>query len=100
MVRISALVVAWTVLLAASPVGAQVVLDVSKLTCWQFATNKVANPERVAAWISGFYHGKRGDMLVDTEKLDKDTDRLKRFCLSNGDMPVMEAVETVVGTSE
>jgi acid stress chaperone HdeB len=77
--------------------SAQVVLDVSKLTCWQFATYKVADPKLIAVWISGFQHGKRGDMLVDTEKLDADAEKLRTFCISNPDMPVMEAVEKVVG---
>jgi hypothetical protein len=71
-------------------------LDVSKITCWQFATHKVADPKLIAVWISGFKKGKRGDTLVDTEKLDADAEKLRRFCISNPDMPVMDAVEKVV----
>ncbi|ODS00673.1 hypothetical protein AUC68_13805 [Methyloceanibacter methanicus] len=84
-------------LLAISPAGAQVVLDVSQLTCGQFARHKVADPKLIAAWLSGFQNGKSDDTLVDTEKLDADTDKLRTFCFSNPDMPVMEAVEKIVG---
>jgi acid stress chaperone HdeB len=82
------------------PAGAQVMLDVSKITCWQFATHKVADPKLIAVWISGFKKGKRGDTLVDTEKLDADAEKLRRFCISNPDMPVMDAVEKVVSEPE
>jgi acid stress chaperone HdeB len=79
---------------------AQVMLDVSKITCWQFATHKVADPKLIAVWISGFKHAKRGDTLVDIEKLDADAEKLRKFCISNPDMPVMEAVEKAVGEPE
>jgi acid stress chaperone HdeB len=84
------------IFLIVGPAGAQVMLDVSKITCWQFATHKVADPKLIAVWISGFKKGKRGDTLVDTEKLDADAEKLRRFCISNPDMPVMDAVEKVV----
>lgn len=97
MLKLASWVGAWIFLMALSPAGAQVVLDVSKLTCWQFATHKVADPKLIAVWISGFHNGKSGDTLVDTEKLDADAAKLRTFCVSNPDMPVMEAVEKVIG---
>src|SRR5262249_54423380 len=41
---------------------AQVMVDVSKITCDQFATYKITNPEYIAIWLGGYYHGTRGDM--------------------------------------
>lgn len=100
MLRLAYWAGAWMFLMTVSPAGAQVVLDVSKLTCWQFATHKVADPKLIAVWLSGFHNGKRDDTLVDTEKLDADTDKLRTFCISNREMPVMEAVEKVVSESD
>ncbi len=99
----SRVAVAGFVLLVAAysvPAQAQVMLDVSKLTCQQFATYKVADPKLIAIWINGFQHGKRGDTLVDTQKLDTDTDKVLAFCLENPDASVMEAVDKVVGGAE
>ena len=48
---------------AISPLNAQVSIDVAKITCQQFATSKVANPDRIALWLNGYFHGKRGDMI-------------------------------------
>jgi acid stress chaperone HdeB len=51
-------------LIAISPLNAQVTIDVAKINCEQFATSKVANPDRIAIWLNGYFHGKRGDMIV------------------------------------
>lgn len=98
MLRLAIWAVVVVFLMSPSQARAQVMLDVSKITCWQFATHKVADPKLIAVWISGFKKGQGGDTLVDTEKLDADAEKLRRFCISNPDMPVMEAVETVIGS--
>jgi hypothetical protein len=38
-------------LITGSPLNAQVAIDVAKINCQQFATYKVANPDRVAIWL-------------------------------------------------
>lgn len=35
---------------------AQVTLDVTKITCGQFAAYKITNPKYIAVWVSGYYH--------------------------------------------
>jgi acid stress chaperone HdeB len=51
------------VLMGSSAVHAQVTLDVTKVTCRQFAAYKITNPDLLAVWISGYYHGARGEMV-------------------------------------
>jgi acid stress chaperone HdeB len=86
-----------TVLVGTLPVSAQVTLDVAKISCEQFATSAVANPDRIAIWLNGFYHGKRGDTSIDTEKLTSDTKKMQEYCIKNPETPLMQAVETVLG---
>ena len=50
-------------------VRAQVTVDVSKITCDQFNGYKVTNPKNIAIWLSGYYHGERGETTVDTQQL-------------------------------
>src|SRR6516164_4553376 len=78
---------------------AQVVVDVSKITCDQFATYKIANPEYIAIWLSGYYHGTRGDMKVDIQTLKADAARVENYCLSKPDVPLVPAVKAVLGIS-
>ena len=76
---------------------AQVTIDVSKITCDQFLQNKVSSPRIIAAWLSGFYAGKRNDPVVDTRALERNVDKVSAYCESNRDMVLMQAVETTLG---
>jgi len=85
---------------AVSAARAQVMLDVSKITCDQFAGYKITTPQNVAIWLSGYYHGKRGDTVVDMQKLLADTKTMERYCLQNPQALVMKALETVLGVGK
>ena len=87
-------------LLVISPANAQVAIDVAKINCQQFATYKVAHPDRLAIWLDGYFHGKRGDLSVDTQELDASTDKLKQYCLKNPEVLLMQAVEALFGAGK
>jgi acid stress chaperone HdeB len=76
---------------------AQVTVDVAKMTCAQFAAYKVTSPKNIAIWLNGYHHGKRGDTVVDTQRLDEDTKKIQQYCIDNPNTPLMQAVETVIG---
>ncbi|HXW25008.1 MAG TPA: HdeA/HdeB family chaperone [Xanthobacteraceae bacterium] len=81
-----------------APAGhAQVTIDVAKITCIQFATYKIASPQDIALWLSGFYNGKRGNTIIDPQALKANSDKVVNYCLEHPDTPVMEAVETLFG---
>jgi acid stress chaperone HdeB len=84
-------------LIACPPLAAQIVLDVAKITCHQFATYKVAHPDSIAIWMNGYFHGKRGDLTVDTQEIAGNADKIKDYCIKNPDMPVMQAVQELFG---
>jgi acid stress chaperone HdeB len=85
---------------ASSPLSAQVQIDVAKINCSQFATYKIADPGRIAIWLNGYFHGKRGDLIVDTQELAGNTDKVQEYCLQNPDVPLMKAVETIFGPQD
>jgi acid stress chaperone HdeB len=76
---------------------AQVMLDVSKVTCDQFVKYKVADPKLIAVWLAGYFHGKRGDTTLDTQRLVADADQIENYCFSNADAPLMQSVEKLIG---
>ena len=84
---------------ATLPASAQVTIDMAKVDCQQFATYKIAHPDRVAIWLNGYFHGKRGDLTVDTQELAGNTDKLQEYCLKNPDVLLMQAVETLFGSA-
>jgi acid stress chaperone HdeB len=82
---------------AASPAGAQVTIDVSKITCDQYIRYNVANPHDIAVWLSGYYNAKRNNTVLDTQEFREHADKVMVFCLRNGKSTVMDAAENVLG---
>ena len=81
-----------------SPLSAQVAIDVAKIDCHQFATYKVATPDRIAIWLNGYFHGKRGDMIVDTQERAESADKVTEYCIKNPDVLLVQAVEMLFGS--
>jgi len=79
--------------LAVSAAQAQVTMDVSKITCEQYILFKVADPQHIAIWLSGYYNGKRNNMVVDVGQLKANAEKLMRYCETNIKGTVVEAVE-------
>ena len=79
---------------------AQITIDVSKISCGQFLQNKVASNRTVAIWLSGFYAGKRNDLIVDTQAVERNVGRVTRYCDSNRNASLMQAVETTLGAGK
>jgi acid stress chaperone HdeB len=77
---------------------AQVTVDVSKITCEQVLMEKLAWTEReVELWLSGYYHGKRNDTIVEPEAVKQNEEKLNRYCYEHRDTTVMDAVKNVLG---
>jgi hypothetical protein len=79
--------------------NAQVMVDVSKITCNQLVTYKIENPKYIIAWLGGYYHGTRRDMTVDLQALIADADKVEAYCFTKPEVPLLEAVKTVLGIS-
>ena len=82
--------------LGASGAHAQVTIDVAKITCDQFTLYKVTDPQNIATWLSGYYHGQRNDTSVDVQELATYLQKVKDYCNLNPQVRVMEAVETML----
>lgn len=86
-----------SMLLVMSAAQAQTTIDVAKITCEQFLLMTVAPPDYVAIWLSGYYHGKRSDTIIDVQKLKENAQKVKSHCLYNKGT-LMEAVEKVLAS--
>src|SRR5262249_18677795 len=85
-----------TALVAFSIAQAQTTIDVAKITCKQLVLLKVADPNYIAIWLSGYYNGKRGTTTVDVELFKDHAQQIRTYCLyRDKGGTVMEAVEKV-----
>jgi hypothetical protein len=80
-----------------SAARAQVTVDAAKITCDQYGY-KITNPEKIAIWLSGYYHGKHGgETTVDTQQLASYERKVQDYCLLHPQTLLMQAVETLIG---
>lgn len=87
-------------LATAQPAPAQVTLDLAKVTCEQWSGYKITNPQNIALWLSGYYNGKRGNTVLDTQRLITDAAKLNDFCLTRPQMPIMQAVDELMARNK
>jgi acid stress chaperone HdeB len=57
---------------------AQVTIDASRITCDQFVHSKIAPTRTIAAWLAGFYSGKRDSQVIDTQTFEANLSILLR----------------------
>jgi acid stress chaperone HdeB len=96
MKTLSGMLIGLVIFGGASSAGlAQTTIDVSKITCDQLVLMKVADPDHIAIWLSGYYHGMRNNTKIDVELLHEDAKKVRSYCLYNKGT-VMEAVEKLL----
>lgn len=94
--------IALPVLLAAlilpvSAAGAQVTVDITKITCREFLLGRTVSTERMALWFSGYYNGKRGATMIDASAIRPNASKVQDYCALHQDETVMHAVEVLFG---
>ena len=80
-----------------SAAHAQVTVDVAKITCRQYLTGKITTPRIVVNWLSGYFHGERGDTTLDYGDLGANVGKVDAFCRKHHEMPLLDAARTVFG---
>ena len=78
------------------------VIDVSKITCEDYVFYKVSNPDAIVHWLSGYYHGKQNDPVVDPQIFQANRDKLRSYCEqpNNYKIPLMQAIEQTLDTEK
>jgi acid stress chaperone HdeB len=84
---------------ATAPAQAQVIVDVSKITCDQYVHAKITTPNLLAAWMSGYYNAKRNNKVIDLETLEDNVSKVQNYCYDekNFKVPIMTAIQRVLG---
>ena len=83
-----------------SATQAQVMVDVSKITCEQFRGYAITDPNNIALWLSGYYNGQRGNTIVSVQSFKEHLEKVKDYCITNPQVTVMQAVAAVLGNGK
>jgi acid stress chaperone HdeB len=79
---------------------AQVMLDVSKITCEDYFMDKITFSQYVVMWLSGYYNGKRSNTIIDPDAAKKNQEKVKQYCYEHRETTVMDAVKNVLGVDK
>ena len=75
---------------------AQVTVDFAKITCDQLFKEEVLWTARdIILWLSGYYHGKHDNTIVEPGAIERDGDKLNQYCFEHGETTVMDAVKNM-----
>ena len=80
---------------AAGPARAQMIVDVSQITCEQFLT---ASPDAIEAaiWLSGYYNGLRKNTQLNLNQFKRNADAVVAECRTDPKKTVMQTVEKLL----
>ena len=75
---------------------AQVTVDVVKITCEQLLMAALPfNTRDVVLWLSGYYHGKHDNTIIEPDAIQRDADKLNNYCFGHGATTVMDALKNM-----
>jgi hypothetical protein len=80
------------------PVRAQETADIAKITCDQFLFGNVSDSRTIAIWLNGYYHGARGNTVIDPTGMGEKN--LIEYCVGHSEMPVLDAARNIGRTSK
>ena len=67
-------------------------VDMSKMTCKDVAAMGKAKMAAVGMWMSGAMAGKMGNMMMDTDKMMANAEKMQAYCAKNPDSTLMDAM--------
>ena len=112
--------VLFSIVLVTVSARAQVSIDVSKITCDEYVHDQIPAPDLISSpalgslslearsmlsrwlianWLSGYYHAKRNNWIINVESFEDNVNKLNNYCYDekNFKVPIMEAVERILG---
>jgi hypothetical protein len=79
----------------AAPARAQMIMDMSKVTCEQLLTAS-PNAVEVGIWLSGYYNGLRKNTQLDLNQFKKNADAVVAECRADPKKTVMQTADKLL----
>lgn len=91
--KIASLALAAALCFGANVVEAQVMVDMSKMTCGDYRKLQPHTAKVVTAWMSGWANQKRGFNKVNLTAHPQNVAAVERYCNLNSSATLMSAIE-------
>jgi hypothetical protein len=73
--------------------SAQVMIDMSRVTCGEYLALPPAQAEDFSAWMSGWFNQKNGYVFVDLNAYQRNVANVKAWCASHPAETVMATLQ-------
>jgi acid stress chaperone HdeB len=90
------LVLAGALLAATVPAQAQVVLDLSQITCGQYLKAGADDQDFIASWLSGYFHAEFNNPALDLRAAKHNYGIIKRHCETHKGEMVMTTIKKII----
>ncbi|MFZ3328190.1 MAG: HdeA/HdeB family chaperone [Methylocella sp.] len=78
---------------AVVPAKAQVVLEMSAVTCEQYLKSAPEEQATLASWMSGYFNASKNVATVDLRKAERNLEVVARYCKIHKKETLMNAVQ-------
>jgi acid stress chaperone HdeB len=75
------------------PANAQVVLDLTMITCGQYMEQDRDKKDVLAAWMSGYFNAARNQSMVDLARFDRNRKAVEKYCKNHKPETLMSAIQ-------
>ncbi|ACB95329.1 HdeA family protein [Beijerinckia indica] len=79
--------------ISAIPAKAQVMIDMSLVTCKQFLDSDAERAAILASWMGGYFSASKNLSTVDLRYVERNTKKVINYCEANKSKTLMSAVE-------
>jgi acid stress chaperone HdeB len=83
---------------ASIPAKAQVVVDMSLVTCKQYQTLIKEDPDKallIASWMGGYFSASKNLTTIDFRYAKRNTEKTLKYCKSHGDETLLSVVQKI-----
>ncbi len=78
---------------AAAPVSAQVTVEMSEISCKDFAGYDDAAKDFIVEWMRGYFMAKRNLTVIDSAYVKRNSEKILRYCKKLPKSSLMDAIQ-------
>lgn len=75
-----------------APASAQVMIDMSEITCKDFHGYDPETQDFIGNWMRGYFSSKNNITVIDSRYVKRNTDKISRYCKKLPKSSLMDAV--------
>ena len=77
----------------AAPAKAQVMIEMSEITCKQFSEYDPETKDFISNWMRGYFSAKKNLSVVESRYLKRNTEKILRYCKKMPKSSLMDAIQ-------